>query len=107
MTFIELLSLLAFTTPFIFSMESGWKADRGFGILIGLIVGLTLSFGSFAGVRFFSRWIRRHSKLVTPHPGIFWIGLSWLLCVALFLWIFGFSFFGMWLTKLIIHNRAA
>jgi hypothetical protein len=107
MTFIELLSLLAFTTPFFCSLESGWKAGKGFGILIGLIVGLALSFGSFAGIRIFSRWMVRHSKLGTPHPGIFWIGLSWLLFAALFLWIFGLSFFGMWLTKLIIHNRAA
>jgi hypothetical protein len=107
MTFIELLSLLAFTTPFICSLESGWKADKGFGIVIGLIVGLALSFCSFAGMRILSRWIRRHPKFATPHPGIFWIGLSWLLCAAVFLWIFGLSFFGIWLTKLIIHNSAA
>ena len=107
MTFTELMSLIAFTTPFFCSLESGWKADRGFGILIGLIVGLVLSIGSFGGVRVFSRWVRHYPKLSTPHPGAIWIGVSWLLCVALLVWILGFTFVGMWLTKFVIHDVAA
>jgi hypothetical protein len=106
MKFTELMSLIAFTTPFFCSMESGWKADRGFGILVGLVVGLALSVGSFWGVRVFSRWVRHHPKLSAPHPGVAWIGLSWLLCVALFVWIFGFAFFGMWVTKFVIRGVA-
>jgi hypothetical protein len=104
MTFIELLSLLAFTTPLFCSLESGWKADRGFGIMIGLIIGLVLSFGSFAGVRFFSKLLLRHIRLRMPHPGIFWSGLLCLLFAAMPLWILGLSLFGMWFTKLIIHK---
>jgi hypothetical protein len=107
MTFTELMSLIAFTTPFFCSLESGWKADRGFGILIGLIVGLVLSIGSFWGVRVFSRSVRHHLKLSTPHPGVIWVGVSWFLWVALFVWIFGFAFFGMWFTKFVIHDVAA
>ena len=107
MTFTELMSLLAFTTPLICSLESGWKAGRGVGILIGLIVGSALSAGSFWGVRVFSRWVRDHPKLTTQHPGVIWVGLSWFLCVALFLWIFGFAFVGMWFTRFVIHDVAA
>jgi len=104
MTFTELMSLISFATPFICSLEAGWKADRGFGILIGLIVGSVLSVGSFLGVRFLSRWIGRHPKLSTPHPGAIWMGVSWLLCVALFVWILGFTFVGMRFTAFIIHD---
>ena len=107
MTFTELMSLLAFTTPVLCGLESGWKAGRGFGVLIGLIVGLVLGIGSFCGVRGFSRWVHHHPKLSEPHPGVVWIVVSWFLCVALFLWIFGFAFFGIWFTKCVIHNVAA
>ena len=88
-------------------MEAGWKADRGLGIFIGLIIGLLLSIGSFLGVRFFFRWIVRYQKHSTPHPGLLWIVASWLLFVALFVWIMGFTFVGMWFTKFVVHNVAA
>jgi hypothetical protein len=107
MTFTELMSLISFTTPFICSLEAGWKTDGGFGILIGLVIGSVLSVGSFLGVRFLFRWVGRHPKLSAPHPGAIWIGVSWLLCVALFVWILSFTFVGMWFTKLIIHDVVA
>src|ERR1700679_386565 len=107
MTFLELMSLISFTTPFFCSLEAGWKADRGLGILIGLIIGLLLSIGSFLGVRFFFRWIVCYQKHSTPHPGVLWIIASWLLFVALFVWIMGFTFVGMWFTKFVVHNVAA
>lgn len=101
------MSLISFTTPFIGSLEAGWKADRGFGLLIGLIVGSVLSVGSFVGVRLLFKWIKPHPRLSTPHPGAIWIGVSWLLCAALFVWIFGLTFVGMWFTKFVIHHVAA
>ena len=107
MTFTELMSLLAFTTPLMASLESGWEAGRGFGILAGLIVGLILSLGSFRGMRAYFRWDRHHQQVSPPHRGVVWIGLSWLLCFAMVIWIFAFVFFGMWLTKFIIHYVAA
>jgi hypothetical protein len=106
MTFNELMSLVAFTTPFICSLESGWKADKSLGALLGLIVGLILSVGSFLAVRFLFKRVRHHPKLSTANPGVIWTGISWILAVAVFVWIFGFAFFGMWLTRFVIHNIA-
>jgi hypothetical protein len=103
MTFTELMSLIAFTTPFFCTLESGWKTDRSLGVLIGLVVGLVLGIGSFGGVRAFSKWAGRHPKFSTPHPGVFWIGLSWLLCAALFVWVLSFAFFGIWFTTRCCH----
>ena len=107
MTFTELMSLIAFTTPFFCSLKSGWEANRGFGILIGVIIGLVLGGGSFWGVRVLFSWVRRHPKLGSAHPGAFWIGLLWLLCAALFLWVLSFAFLGVWFTKFVIHYVVA
>jgi hypothetical protein len=104
MNFAELMSLISFTTPLFCSLGAGWKEGRGFGILIGLVVGLVFSVGSFFGTRMLFKWVIRHPKLGKTHPGFFWIGLSWFLCVALAAWIFGFTFLGMWLTKFVIHG---
>jgi hypothetical protein len=107
MTFNELMILIAFTTPLFCSMRSGWEVDRGFGILIGSIIGLVLSVGSFWGIRVFFKWVGNHPKLSTPRPGVIWIGVSWFFFVALFVWILGFVFIGIWFTKFIIHDVAA
>jgi len=88
-------------------MASGWKTGRWPGILIGLIIGLVLGVGSFRGVRVIFRRVNRHPQLGTPNPSVFWIGLSWFLCAAMFLWIFGFAFIGMWFTKFVTHYVTA
>lgn len=106
MTFTELMSGLSLTTPFFCSLVAGWKAG-GLGVLLGLMVGLASSAGGFLDVRILFRWVDRHPKLGSPHPGLYWIGISWLLCIVLAVWIFGFAFLGMWLTERIIHDGAA
>ena len=107
MTFTELLSLMAFVAPVVGSSDTGWRAGSGVGLLIGLIVGSVFGVGSFFGVRVCDRWIGRHPKLSTAHPGAFWIGLSWFLCAALIIWIGGVSVVGLLFTKLIIRHVAA
>jgi len=109
MTFYELTCLIAVTTPLFCSLESGWKTGSWLGILVGLIIGLVLAFGDFWGVRAIFRRVIRHPKLGTsnPNPSVFWIGMSWFLCAAMIVWIFGFAFIGMWLTKFVIHHVAA
>jgi hypothetical protein len=107
MTSAELLTLLSITTPLFCSLAVGWKTARGFGILIGLFVGLALGIGSFFGMRIvLNRMFSRYSKLGETHPGVLWIGLSWLLCVALIVWIFGSTFLGMWFTDFAAHKIA-
>src|SRR6187402_2353023 len=103
MTFTELMSLIALTTPFSCSVWSGWNAGKGFGVLTGLVVGLVLGIACFLGVRVISRWIGGHPKLRAPPQGTIWIGLSWLLAAALFAWILGFSFSGMWVARLVVR----
>ena len=106
MTFSEHMSVLSFTTPLLCSLVAGWKADRSFGFLIGLVVGLLLSGVSLWGARSLFRWVARHPKLGETHPGALWLSVSWFLCVVLAVWIFGLSFACMWLTKFFIHVEA-
>ena len=107
MTFYEQTYILSITAPLFCSLESGWEADRWLGSLIGLIVGLVLAAGSFWGVKAIFRRVIRHPKLGTSNPSVFWIGVSWILCAAMFVWILGFAFIGMWFTKFVIHDVAA
>ena len=107
MTFTALLSLIAFTAPVIVSLGTGWKAGRGFGLLIGLVVGLAFGVGSFWGLRVFAKWISRHPNLSTAHPGAVWISLSWLLCAAVFVCIGGVSLLGLLFTNFVIHHVCA
>lgn len=107
MTFLELMSLIAFTTPFFCSLETGWKLGGGLAVQVGLIVGLVLAIGSFWGTKILFRKVRHYPRLGKPHPGVISIGLSWSLCVALFLWILGSACLGIWLTKLITHHLVA
>jgi hypothetical protein len=100
MTLTDVLSLASLTTPFFCSLAAGWKAGRGSGILIGLIVGLVLSVGCFWSVRFIFKWAYRHPKYAAHIPG-------WLLFPALVVWIMGFACLGMWLSEFVIHDAAA
>jgi len=100
MTLSEFLSLISFTTPFGCCLRMGWKANRGSGILVGLLIGVVLDVASFWGVRFVCKWAAHHPKPATQIPG-------WLVAAALLVWIFGFTFLGMWLTEFIIHDVAA
>jgi hypothetical protein len=93
MSFPELLSLLAFTTPFGCCAIEGWNAGRSFGLFIGLIVGLVLSMGSFLGTKMLFKQIAQHPDLI-------------LLQAGLVLWILGFIWGGMWLTTFVIHHVA-
>ncbi len=103
MTFTELMGLLALTTPLLCGLVAG-KPDGSLGLLMGLIVGSVSSASSFLGVRIVYGWVTRHPKLGSTHPGAFWIGISWLLCVAWVVWISGFSFLAAWLTKLVTSS---
>jgi uncharacterized membrane protein len=94
MTFPELLSLLAFTTPFFCSLGTGWKADRGLGVLIGLIVGMVFGVVSFWGARKLFEQIANH-----PDATLFQAGVVF--------WILGFIFGGIWFTTFVIHHVAA
>ena len=107
MTFTELMSLMAFLTPLVSSVDTGWRSHRGLGASIGFIVGLLLGVGCFYGLRLFGRWIIHHPKLSAPSPGVFWLGLAWLSCLAMFVWMLGFALAGMWFTKFVIHHVAA
>jgi hypothetical protein len=82
MKLLELMGFSPFMFPVMCSMAEGWMTDRGFGVLIGLIVGLAASFGSIMGVRLFPRWLRRHQELSAARSGAISIGVSWLLCVV-------------------------
>ena len=71
MTFIELMGLVAFTTPCFSAVATGWKAGRWVGAFIGLMAGLVLGIGTLYGFRLFSKWIVGHPKLSASHPGAF------------------------------------
>ena len=103
MTFPELMSFIAFMSPVLSSLETGWKTGRGVGLLIGFIVGLLFGVGSFLGVRVFCSWASRS----TAHPGAFWIGLSWLLGAALLVSIGGVATIAYLFTQFVIHHVAA
>ena len=105
MTFTELMSLMAFLAPLVGSVDTGWRTHDRLGGFVGLIVGLLLGVGCFYGLRLFDRWIKRRPKLGSN--GLFWIGLSWFLCLALFVWMIGFAIAGAWITKFVIHHVVA
>jgi hypothetical protein len=107
MTLYELLRLISLTTPFFCSFAVGWKEGRGFGIFLGLIVGLVLAVGCFWGTRPICRWIVRHPKLENRNPTLAWRAASLFMFAIWFALISGFSFFGMWFTKFAIHHVAA
>jgi hypothetical protein len=91
MTFPELFSLIAFTAPFFSSLETGWKADSGLGVLVGLILGTVLGVISFWGTR-------KLFKQIAKHPD------TTLLQAGVVLWALGFTFGGMWFTTFVVHH---
>jgi hypothetical protein len=105
MTLSEMICGISVTTPVLCSLLAGWKADRVIGGLIGLIIGLGLGLGSFCGMRFYLfRWPARH-PLGTGNSASFRNVLARFLGgIAIAVWIFAFSFIGMWFTDLAFHG---
>jgi len=100
MTLANLMMVLSLVTPFFASVMIGIDKGLGVGLLIGLVVGLVVSVVSFRGFRIVQAWGFGLMK-EEETPLVF--ALSWLLLVALFIWIVGFSFLGARLTEFVIH----
>ncbi len=101
MTLMELMKALSFTTPLLVPPVAGLAAGGGFGLFVGFLVGLLLGPGCFLGTRAFDQWIDRH-----PEMGNADADSSFLLKVVdelqvwgLFIWIFGVSTLGFYLTE--------
>jgi hypothetical protein len=102
MTLFELSRLMSLTTPFLCSLAVGWKEGRIVGMLFGLIIGLILAAGCFWGTRPILKWAARDPKL--ENRTLAWHIASFFMFFTFVMLMFGFSFFGIWLTKFAIHH---
>jgi hypothetical protein len=106
MTFDELTYGICFLMPLFFALSEGRKA--GFvGILIGLIIGVGFGVGCFYSTRALFKWVRRQPELGKRNPNGFWMIISWILCVMMFIFIGGISVLGMFAVKLAISYVVA
>ena len=109
MTFMELVKLLSFTTPLLAPSWVGWKAGGSLGLFVGFLVGFLLGPGCFFGTRALDQWIDRHPQLsgADADSSWLWTGVSWLLCLGLFIWILGLSTLGFYLAARLTHYLSA
>lgn len=107
MTFLELMQLLSFSSPSFGAVVYGWRLAGGFGILIGILVGLAAGLVCYGGTRAFAKWVNRHPKLGSADARAAWTVLAYALCVGLFAWIIALTFLGAELTTGLLQSRLA
>ncbi len=99
---LDFFALQALIAPLVFCLRLG----EG-GILLGLAIGLPLSAVSFGGVRAFDSWLGRHPALTGARPGVGWVALSWLLLIALVVWVYGLAVLGLLVVRGFTPHPAA
>jgi hypothetical protein len=100
--FLEYLSLTAGVTVVISAFMEG-KKGGAVGISVALVLGLMIGLAAFWGTRSALRWTCGRLNLYEPNLPPLRLALSWVVCVAVFVWMAALAFIVTWLTKRLVH----